>query len=118
MANEHLLAIGQHSLFLKKVNKCLKDQDSLDCNCKNYDECAFGQWLYQIGIPVAEQSGSDIRKQLLKEIEDLHKIFHEKAFLAIEKKNSNSEESKIIETEMLQVSTKMINKLLLLDMEK
>lgn len=108
-----LQRLNDHVVYLKKVQRTLdgtEDFQVTDCH-----DCKLGKWLYGEGVSEAEAAGAK-SKELFDSLFEPHKKFHDHSKAALEKKGAGDDEgSKGDVTEMMKLSTTLVNTLLAMD---
>ena len=110
-----LQRLNDHVVYLKKIQATLEGTG--DFQGTDYHDCKLGKWLYGEGADEAETT-SPKAKELFDSLFEPHQQFHEHSKVAIEKKGAGDEEGSNNEvTEMMKLSTTLVNKLLAMDQE-
>jgi len=110
-----LQRLNDHVVYLKKIQATLEgkgDFTGTDCH-----DCKLGKWLYGEGPSEAEAT-SPKAKELFDSLLEPHQQFHEWSRAAIDKKAAGDEDSaNQAITEMMKLSTNLVNTLLAMDKE-
>ena len=106
-----LQRLNDHTVYLKKIQATL--EGSGEFRGTDYHDCKLGKWIYGEGSDEASASGV---KELFDKLLEPHQKFHEQSHLAIEKKEAGDEGgSHAAVTEMMKLSTTLVNTLLDMD---
>ncbi len=109
-----LKRLNEHVQYLKKMDSCLKGNE--DFEGTSHTDCQLGQWLYGEAKDEIEELGNSKAKELFNSLFEPHERFHILGKQALEKKKSGDEAgAQELLTELHQLSTTLINKLLELD---
>lgn len=114
MAIQILRAVTQHVNYLGMVRKCLAEGGER-CKCTDHHSCAFGKWCDGEGSGLIREMASPGADALWAQIGAHHAAFHDASLAAAESRERDAAAALQRETEMIQCSTLLVNRLLELD---
>jgi hypothetical protein len=107
------LRINDHIQYLRRLEKTLRNEG--DFRGSSHEACKLGVWLYGPGRGEVEGVGPEAVK-LFDALFEPHKAFHDASARALALKESGDEQGcQAAITEMIRLSTTLINELTALD---
>ncbi len=107
------LRLNDHVQYLRRVQATLEGRDNFHGTC--HTSCKLGQWLYGSGPQEAAEVGSEA-SEVFRSLIEPHERFHQASHQALEKKLAGDDAAAELHvTEMHQLSTLLVRKLIQLD---
>ena len=108
-----LQRLNDHVVYLKKIQRTLEGAE--DFQGTDHHDCKLGKWLYGEGAREAEAAGPKAR-ELFESLFEPHQQFHDRSKAAVLKKGAGDDAGSNGDvTEMMKLSTTLVNTLLAMD---
>ncbi len=107
------LRLNDHVQYLRRIQATLEEKDDFQGTC--HTSCKLGKWLYGKGAEEAASVGEEA-KRVFDSLFEPHEQFHRASRTALEsKQQGDTVTANAAVTEMHQLSTVLIHKLIKLD---
>jgi len=108
-----LLRIADHAKYVLDFERAILDNNKNQIDFSNYKNCKFGKWFYSKGRKIFEEYNID--KNLIDELDKLHKKFHnliEEIIILADNENENLEKISNIIRELHETFISLLYKFL------